>query len=133
MRQDRGGSRPARQDRGLPKPDVLKAVKQGKEIGPQLVRLPDGRLQVTVFRMTPPGKLEAVPGLHPGWQKITDVPTGNVEAVPAADVPSQPNRLAIPAACPMPPGSGENSAALTRTAARQCVAVVYATGWAAFR
>ncbi len=67
---------------------MLQAVKKGKEIGPQLVWLPDGLLPVTVFRMTPPAKLEAVLGLHPGWQKITDVPTrGNVEAVPATDGP----------------------------------------------
>lgn len=81
---------------------MLKAVKQGKEIGPQLVWLPDGRLQVTVFRMTPPAKPEAVPGLHRGWQKITDVPTGNVEAVPAADVPSQPNRQTHPRSSSLP-------------------------------
>jgi hypothetical protein len=33
----------------------------------------------------------------------------------------------------MPPGSGKDSAVLTRTAARQCIAVVYAAGWEAFR
>jgi hypothetical protein len=44
-----------------------------------------------MFRMTPPLKPGATPGLHPGWQKIIDVRTGKIEDVPAADVPSQPS------------------------------------------
>ena len=84
----------------LPKMDVPKAVKEGKEIGPQLVWLPDGRLRVTMFRMTPPPKPGAAPGLHPGWQKIVDVRTGKIEDVPAADVPSQPNRQTHPMVSP---------------------------------
>jgi hypothetical protein len=69
-----------------------KNAKEGKPVGPQLVWLPGGRLQVTMFRMTPPAKPGAVPALHRGWQKIIDVRTGEVEDVPAANVPSQPNR-----------------------------------------
>jgi hypothetical protein len=84
----------------LPKMDVQQAVKQGKEIGPQLVWLPGGRLQVTMFRMTPPAKPGAVPALHPGWQKIVDVRTGKVQDVPAADVPSQPNQQTHPMVSP---------------------------------
>ena len=80
--------------------DVPKARKEGKEIGPQLVWLSGGRLQVTMFRMTPPAKAGAVPALHPGWQKIIDVRTGTVEDVPAADVPSQPNRQTHPVVSP---------------------------------
>lgn len=87
---------PARTVFCLPKMDVQQAVKQGKEIGPQLVWLPGGRLQVTMFRMTPPAKPGAVPALHRGWQKIVDVRTGKVRDVPAAGVPSQPNQQTHP-------------------------------------
>jgi hypothetical protein len=69
-----------------------KNAKEGKPVGPQLAWRPDGRLQVTMFRMTPPAKPGAVPALHRGWQKIINVRTGKVEDVPAAEVPSQPNR-----------------------------------------
>jgi hypothetical protein len=92
--------RPAKTVFCLPKMDVPKAVKEGKEIGPQLVWLPGGRLQVTMFRMTPPAKPGAVPALHPGWQKIIDVRTGKIEDVPPADVPSQPNRATHPMVSP---------------------------------
>ena len=54
--------------------DVKQAEKLGKLIGPQLVWLPDGRLEVTMFRMTgPPGPGET---WHKGWQKRVDVATG---------------------------------------------------------
>jgi hypothetical protein len=86
--------RPTRTVFCLPKTDVPKAVKEGKEIGPQLVWLSGGRLQVTMFRMTPPPKPGAKPALHPGWQKVIDVRTGKVEDVPAADVP--PSRTGKP-------------------------------------
>lgn len=92
--------RPAKTVFCLPKMDVPKAVKEGKEIGPQLVWLPGGRLQVTMFRMTPPAKPGAAPALHPGWQKIIDVRTGKIEDVPVADVPSQPNRATHPMVSP---------------------------------
>jgi hypothetical protein len=92
--------RPAKTVFCLPKMDVSKAVKEGKEIGPQLVWLPGGRLQVTMFRMTPPPKLGAAPGLHRGWQKIVDVRTGKIEDVPWADVPAQPNRQTHPMVSP---------------------------------
>ena len=84
----------------LPETNVPKAVKEGKEIGPQLVWLPGGRLQVTMFRMTPPAKPGATPALHPGWEKIVDVRTGKVEDVPAAAVPSQPNQGTHPTVSP---------------------------------
>ena len=70
-----------------------KEARKGKPFGPQLAWLPGGRLQVTLFRMTPPAKPGAVPALHRGWQKIIDVRTGKVEDVPAAEVPSQPSRI----------------------------------------
>jgi hypothetical protein len=84
----------------LPEMDVAKAVKQGKEIGPQLVWLPGGRLEVTMFRMSPPAKPGAVPALHPGWQKIIDVRSGKIKDVPAAGVPAQPNRATHPMVSP---------------------------------
>ena len=80
----------------LPGQDVARALTKGKEIGPQLVWLPDGRLEVTMFRMTtPPG-----PNVQAGWQKIVDVSTGRVEDVPEAAVPSQPNLSTHPMTSP---------------------------------
>ena len=77
----------------LPHQDVAQAEELGKEQGPQLVWRPDGRLEVTMFRMTdPPG-----PDFRAGWQKLVDVRTGAVEDVPAADVPSTPDRTTQPA------------------------------------
>lgn len=67
--------------------DVAEAEKLGKEIGPQLVWLPDGRLQVTMFRMPDLRR----PSFARDWQKIVDVRTGEVENVPAAEVPSAPD------------------------------------------
>ena len=89
--------RPSKDVLCLPKgQDVAKAQKLGKELGPQLVWRPDGRLEVTMFRMTePPG-----PSFNPGWQKIVDVRTGAVEDVPAADVPSEANLTTHPTVSP---------------------------------
>ena len=69
----------------LPAQDMAKAQTLGKEIGPQLVWRAEGRLEVTMFRMTGP------PPYLPGWQKVVDVRTGAVQDTPAADVPSQPD------------------------------------------
>jgi hypothetical protein len=89
---------------GQPSKDVLcladqdptEAQKYGKLVGPQLVWRPDGRLEVTMFRLTdPPG-----PSFNPGWQKLVDVRTGVVKAVPAAEVPSEPNLTTQPMASP---------------------------------
>ncbi len=85
----------------LPKrQDVPKAIKLGKLIGPQLVWLPGGRLEVTMFRMTPPAKPGAVPAFHKGWQKIIDVRTGHVTNVPAAALPDRPNLSTHPMVSP---------------------------------
>ena len=84
--------RPSKEVYCLPEQDVSVAEKLGKEQGPQLVWRKDGRLEITMFRMTdPPG-----PSFNPGWQRIVDVRTGEVEDVPAADVPSQANRSTHP-------------------------------------
>jgi hypothetical protein len=86
------GGGPSRQVLCLPGQDVALAEKLGKEQGPQLVWRPDGRLEVTMFRMTdPPG-----PEFEPGWQKVVDVRTGAVEDVPAAAVPSSAERTSQP-------------------------------------
>jgi hypothetical protein len=50
------------------------------------VWLPNGRLEVTVFRVDPETGTYST-----GWQKIVDVRTGQVVDTPAADVPSSPN------------------------------------------
>ena len=62
--------------------------------GPLLAWLPDGRLQVTAFFQA-----EDL-SFSPGWQKIVDVNTGEVEEVPAAEVPAAPPEVAVPAAGP---------------------------------
>lgn len=76
-------------------------AKLGKPVGPQLVWRSDGRLEVTMFRMTftRPG-VKGGPGLNPGWQKIIDVRTGAIENVPAAQVPSTPNTTTQPTSSP---------------------------------
>jgi hypothetical protein len=50
--------------------------------------------------MMPPAKPGAVPGWRRGWQKIIDVRTGKIENVPAAKVPSQPDRQTHPVVSP---------------------------------
>ena len=78
--------------------DVKQAEKLGKLIGPQLVWLSDGRLEVTMFRMTgPPGPGET---WHKGWQKLVDVATGAVEEVPFAQVPDKSNLGTRPTVSP---------------------------------
>lgn len=78
--------------------NVKQAEKLGKLIGPQLVWLSDGRLEVTMFRMTgPPGPDET---WHKGWQKRVDVATGAVEEVPFAQVPSKSNLGTRPTVSP---------------------------------
>jgi hypothetical protein len=71
----------------LPDQDPQEAKQFGKLVGPQLAWRSDGRLEVTMFRLTdPPG-----PNFNPGWQKLVDVRTGQVQEVSAASVPSTPN------------------------------------------
>jgi hypothetical protein len=83
---------------GEPSRDVLcLPVQQGKTrgfYGPLLAWLPDGRLQVTAFFQA-----EDL-SFSPGWQKIVDVNTGEVEEVPAAEVPAAPPEITEPAAGP---------------------------------
>ncbi|QNN54136.1 hypothetical protein [Nocardioides mesophilus] len=71
--------------------DVAKAKELGKMIGPELAWRPDGRLEVTMFRMQPPPRPGAEPTYGPGWQTVVDVRTGRVHDVPAADLPSTPS------------------------------------------
>lgn len=87
---------PSRQVLCLPPLDPKEAKVLGKPVGPQLVWLGGGRLQVTMFRMTdPPG-----PNYRPGWQKVVDVRTGAVTDIPAAEVPSTPNLTTRPVVSP---------------------------------
>ena len=80
----------------LPAQDPSEAEKLGKLVGPQLVWRPDGRLEVTMFRLTnPPG-----PSFRPGWQKVIDVRTRAVHDTPLAQLPSQPNLGTQPTVSP---------------------------------
>jgi hypothetical protein len=86
----------------LPNEDMSKAPEVGKEVGPQLVWLPDGRLEITVFRMDPTQMKDSTtaPPLVAGWQQILDVRTGEVEEVAANEVPSAPNLSTEPTVSP---------------------------------
>ena len=90
------GGGPSKQVLCLAAQDPETAKTLGKEQGPQLVWRADGRLEVTMFRMSdPPG-----PNFRAGWQKIVDVRTGRVGDAPAADVPSTANRTTQPSTSP---------------------------------
>lgn len=84
---------PSKQVLCLPALDPVDAQKYGKPIGPQLVWRPDGRLEITMFRMKPSANKgqPPPPGFNAGWQKVVDVRTGAVEDMPAARVPTTPN------------------------------------------
>lgn len=86
----------------LPPEDTSKAPQVGKEVGPQLVWLPDGRLEITMFRMNPSSMegSKTAPELIAGWQKILDVRTGKLEDVPTSEVPSEPNLTTEPTVSP---------------------------------
>lgn len=90
---------PSRELWCLPKESTSTWVKLGKPVGPQLVWRPDGRLEVTMFRMLGKGSKTA-PALGPGWQKLIDVRTGAVESVPAAQLPSVPDTTSQPTTSP---------------------------------
>jgi len=90
------GGGPSKQVLCLPPLDPADAEAKGKPIGPQLVWLGDGRLEVTMFRMTdPPG-----PGFRAGWQKIVDVRTGAVTDLPESQAPSTANLTTRPTTRP---------------------------------
>jgi hypothetical protein len=86
----------------LPTEDMSKAPQVGKEVGPQPVWLPDGRLEVTVFRMDPSQAKgsKTAPELVAGWRKILDVRAGEVEDVPTSELPSTPNLTTEPTVSP---------------------------------
>jgi hypothetical protein len=107
---------------GQPEKEVLcvgdqVASKSGtptKEMGPQLVWLPDGRLEVTMFRLAPadsPSTTTTELPLVAGWQKIIDVRTGQVQDVPAADVPAEPAQTPYPVVSP----DGERVSAISES------------------
>lgn len=73
----------------LPPIDPALAEVEGKPMGPQLVWLPDGRLEVTMVNMDVSGKKGGEPpAFRPSWQKIVDVRTGEVIDVPESQLPA---------------------------------------------
>lgn len=81
----------------LPADTWENAPTRGKPAGPQLVWRPDGRLEITLFRMkAPSGAFE----LTPDWQRIVDPRTGAVEDAPAADLPADPEPTGGPQVSP---------------------------------
>ncbi len=69
---------------GAPSREVLCITQEEHEVGPQFAFLPGGQLEVTMFSRSPDQPLVAA------WQKIVDVRTGEVEDVPAAQLPEAP-------------------------------------------
>lgn len=86
----------------LPAEDLTKAPERGKEVGPQLVWLPDGRLEITMFRMDVDAmsNTKEAPPLVGAWQKIVDVRSGRVDDVPAAEVPDRLDTTSRPTTSP---------------------------------
>lgn len=79
----------------IPQADLTVKPAQGlKPAGPQLIWRADDRLEVTMFFWTPVSGQPAI--YRPGWQKIVDVRTGQVESVPAEQVPPTPNTATQP-------------------------------------
>ena len=72
---------------GAPSKDVLCITEESYDTGPQLVFLPDGRLQVTMFSW------EEDQPLAVAWQKIVDVRTGETEDIVVAALPAVPVAL----------------------------------------
>lgn len=77
------------------KPGELPAPQSdSKLVGPQLVWRSDGRLEVTMFRMSV-GKGRA-PTYSAGWQQVVDIRTGAVQQTPTADLPNSWNTTTRP-------------------------------------
>ncbi len=70
--------------------DLVASAEQGKPAGPQLVWVPDGRLEVTLFRWVPSEDQTSAPPMTAQWQKLIDVTTGEVEEVPDDQLPNAP-------------------------------------------
>ncbi len=85
----------------LPPIDPKVAEVEGKPMGPQLVWLPDGRLEVTMVNMdVGPKKGDEPPAFRPSWQKIVDVRTGAVTDVPESQMPAGLNTSTRPTVSP---------------------------------
>jgi hypothetical protein len=78
------------------------AVTVGKETNaPQLVWRADGRLEITMFRMSVAPETRGKPPVYTaGWQKVVDVRSGVVEDVPAAQLPPGPDVATRPTVDP---------------------------------
>jgi hypothetical protein len=70
---------------GAPSKELLCVTDAGYDTGPQLAFLPDGRLEVTMFSWPTDQPLVA------GWQRVVDVRTGEIQDVPAAQLPAAPS------------------------------------------
>lgn len=66
--------------------EVLAPRENSKPVGPELVWRADGRLEVTMFRMSV-AKGQA-PSYSAGWQTVVDVRTGVAQETPTADLPT---------------------------------------------
>jgi hypothetical protein len=85
----------------LPPIDPKVAEVEGKPMGPQLVWLPDGRLEVTMVNMDVSTKKgDEPPEFRPSWQKIVDVRTGEVTDVPESQLPAGLNTSTRPTVSP---------------------------------
>ncbi len=81
---------PSKQVLCLPPFDPKDAESLGKPYGPQLAWRADGRLEVTMFRMSGPTGKGEPPTYGPYWQKVVDVRTGAVTDTATASLPTAP-------------------------------------------
>jgi hypothetical protein len=121
----------------LPHEDAAKMPTVGKPAGPQLVWRPNGRLEVTMFRMHPGPPMT----LSAGWQKIIDSRTGKVHDVPAAQLPSTPLPATGPTVSPtgqrvgytLDQGSGRAKVTLTDATGNRTLLSVHGPGEYTYR
>lgn len=107
---------------GSPSRDVLCFEGGLDDTGPDLVFLPDGRLQVTMFTWPPEQPLVAI------WQKIVDVRTGQIEDTAGSELPEAPSGLGptvTPAGDRIAAQTGSNRAELVLTDAAGATRVLW--------
>ena len=112
----------------IPEEPLETKQEKGKPIGPHLAWLPDGRISVTMYRMTPvPG-----PEVLPGWQRLVDPQTGAVEEVAEEDVPQAAPVIDHPLVSPdgarLTTVSEEGSAVISLTEGGQTRALLEVSG-----
>lgn len=89
---------PSKQVYCVPPQSEADAKANGKHVGIHIVWLPEGRLELTMFKMLP-GK--RAPHFEPAWQRIVDVATLSVVEVPLSEVDDDPTPVERPRVDPL--------------------------------